>query len=58
MHIEMPEVSSMETHRRKLLLRRFRPDDIEAYSAMCADREVVRYLSPTGDVLSREDAWQ
>lgn len=48
----------MELHTKRLLLRQFRPDDIETYSAMCADREVMRYLSPTGEVLSREDAWR
>jgi RimJ/RimL family protein N-acetyltransferase len=25
---------------------------------MCADAEVMRYLSPAGEVLSREDAWR
>jgi RimJ/RimL family protein N-acetyltransferase len=42
----------------RLLLRELRPDDIEGYAAMCADPEVMRYLSPDGAVLSREDAWQ
>jgi RimJ/RimL family protein N-acetyltransferase len=42
----------------RLLLREFRPDDIGGYAAMCADPEVMRYLSPDGAVLSREDAWR
>jgi RimJ/RimL family protein N-acetyltransferase len=42
----------------RLLLRQFHPDDIDAYAAMCADAEVMRYLSPTGEPLSREDAWR
>jgi RimJ/RimL family protein N-acetyltransferase len=39
----------------RLLLRPFRPDDIDAYAAMCADSEVMRYV---GGPLSREDAWR
>jgi len=46
----------LETER--LLLRPLRQADFEDYAAMCADREVMRYLSPTGDPLSREDAWR
>jgi RimJ/RimL family protein N-acetyltransferase/predicted enzyme related to lactoylglutathione lyase len=46
----------LETER--LRLRPFKPEDAGAYAAMCADPEVMRYLSPTGDVLSREDAWR
>jgi len=46
----------LETER--LLLRPFRQADFEDYAVMCADREVMRYLSPTGDPLSREDAWR
>jgi len=42
----------------RLLLREFRDPDLDAYAAMCADPEVMRYLSPTGAVLSREDAWR
>jgi RimJ/RimL family protein N-acetyltransferase len=47
---------SLETDR--LHLRPFRQDDLDAYAAMCADPEVMRYLSPTGQTLSREDAWR
>lgn len=42
----------------RLVLRAFRDDDLDAYAAMCADPEVMRYLSATGDLLSREDAWR
>ncbi len=42
----------------RLLLREFRPEDLDGYAAMCADPEVMRYLSADGAVLSREDAWR
>jgi RimJ/RimL family protein N-acetyltransferase len=46
---------SLETER--LLLRPFRDADIDAYAAMCADADVMRYV---GDrhALNREDAWR
>jgi len=40
----------------RLLLRAFRADDVEPYLALCADAEVMRYLS--GEPLSPEDAWR
>lgn len=46
----------LETER--LILREFRPEDLDAYAAMCADPEVMRYLSIDGTVLTREDAWR
>lgn len=46
----------LETER--LLLREFRPEDADAYAEMCADPEVMRYLSANGSVLSREEAWR
>jgi len=46
----------LETER--LRLRPFQPNDFDAYATMCGDAEVMRYLSPTGEVLSREDAWR
>jgi RimJ/RimL family protein N-acetyltransferase len=46
---------TLETAR--LLLRPFRADDIDAYAAMCADPDVMRYLGD-GLPLSREDAWR
>jgi RimJ/RimL family protein N-acetyltransferase len=48
-------VLTLETER--LLLRPFRDDDIDAYAAMCADPEVMRYIGRR-TVLSREDAWR
>lgn len=48
----------MELRTNRLLLRQFRQDDIEAFSAMCADPEVMRFLSADGAVLSRADAWR
>jgi RimJ/RimL family protein N-acetyltransferase len=46
----------LETER--LILREFLPEDLDAYAAMCADAEVMRYLSADGRVLTREDAWR
>ncbi|HEU5311797.1 MAG TPA: GNAT family N-acetyltransferase [Candidatus Eisenbacteria bacterium] len=48
-------MTTLETER--LLLRSFHAEDLDAYAAMHADPEVVRYL---GDrmPLSREDAWR
>jgi RimJ/RimL family protein N-acetyltransferase len=46
---------SLETDR--LLLRPFTPADHEAYAAMCADAEVMRYIG-TGGTLSHDDAWR
>jgi RimJ/RimL family protein N-acetyltransferase len=46
---------TLETER--LLLRPLRDDDIDAYAAMCADPEVMRYIGGR-TVLSRADAWR
>ena len=35
----------------------FRQDDLDAYAAMCADAEVMRYLGD-GKPLTRPDAWR
>ena len=35
----------------------FRPDDLDAYAAMCADADVMRYLGD-GKPLARPDAWR
>jgi RimJ/RimL family protein N-acetyltransferase len=40
-----------------LLLRPLRESDVDAYAAMCADSEIMRYLSD-GRTLDREDAWR
>jgi RimJ/RimL family protein N-acetyltransferase len=41
----------------RLTLRMFREADFEAYAAMCADPEVMRYLGD-GKTFSRIDAWR
>jgi RimJ/RimL family protein N-acetyltransferase len=41
----------------RLLLRQFREDDLDAYAAICADPEVMRYLGD-GRALSRGEAWR
>ena len=46
---------ALETDR--LRLRMFRQDDLEAYAAISADVEVMRYLGD-GKALSRADAWR
>jgi RimJ/RimL family protein N-acetyltransferase len=48
-------VIPLETER--LRLRAFRDDDLDAYAALCADPEVMRYLG-TGVTLNRADAWR
>jgi RimJ/RimL family protein N-acetyltransferase len=48
-------VNTLETSR--LRLRPLVDADIDAYAAMCADAEVMRYLGDSGP-LSREDAWR
>ena len=46
---------SLETER--LILRMFREDDLDAYAAMCADPDVMRYLGD-GKALTRSEAWR
>jgi RimJ/RimL family protein N-acetyltransferase len=46
---------ALETER--LLLRRFTKADHDAYAAMCADPEVMRYIG-TGVTLDHEQAWR
>lgn len=46
----------LETER--LILRPFREEDLGAYAAMCADPEVMRFLSANGGLLSRAEAWR
>lgn len=50
----MNEVT-LETER--LRLRAFRHEDLDAYAAICADPEVMRYLG-TGVTLNRNDTWR
>lgn len=47
--------TTLETER--LLLRAFRNADLDAFAAMTADDEVMRYIG-TGVTLSRSDAWR
>lgn len=49
----MPNIPVLETDR--LVLRGFRPDDLDAMTAMWAMPAVVRYIS--GVPLSREQSW-
>ena len=49
---EIPEVETA-----RLRLRAFRPEDLDAYTAMQANPEVMRYLIPGGAV-SRVDVWR
>jgi len=46
---------TLETER--LRLRAFRHEDLDAYAAICADPEVMRYLG-TGVTLNRNDTWR
>jgi RimJ/RimL family protein N-acetyltransferase len=46
---------ALETER--LILRMFRQDDLDAYAAMCADAEVMRYIGE-GKALDRVGAWR
>ena len=46
---------TLETER--LRLRMFRTADFEAYAAICADPDVMRYLGD-GKPLSKADAWR
>jgi RimJ/RimL family protein N-acetyltransferase len=47
-------IPRLETDR--LIMREWRPDDLEAFAAFYADPEVMRYLS--GEPLTRNDAWR
>jgi RimJ/RimL family protein N-acetyltransferase len=44
-------------HTDRLHLRMFREDDLDAYAAICADPEVMRYLGD-GRTLGRSEAWR
>jgi RimJ/RimL family protein N-acetyltransferase len=47
-------MATLQTER--LRLRMFRADDLDAYAAMCADPEVMRYLG--GKPFSRLESWR
>jgi len=46
---------TLETER--LILRMFRQEDLDAYAAMCADEEVMRYIGE-GKAIDRVGAWR
>jgi RimJ/RimL family protein N-acetyltransferase len=48
-------VVTLETER--LRLRMFREDDLDAYAAMCADPEVMRYIGAGGPI-TRAESWR
>jgi RimJ/RimL family protein N-acetyltransferase len=48
------EMENLETDR--LRLRMFRESDLDAYAAMCADPEVMKYLGP--GPMNRSEAWR
>ena len=50
-----PSAPRVDTPR--LCLRGFRPDDLDAYAAMCADAEVMRHIGAGGPV-GRDNAWR
>lgn len=41
----------------RLTLRAFGPHDLDAYAAICADEEVMRYIG-SGGVIDRDMAWR
>ena len=49
------DIPTLETER--LRLRAFRDEDLDAYAAMCADPEVMRFLG-TGITLNRGETWR
>jgi RimJ/RimL family protein N-acetyltransferase len=46
-----------EVHTERLVLRGFRPADIDEWAAICADPEVTRWVGDE-EALTREDAWR
>jgi RimJ/RimL family protein N-acetyltransferase len=48
-------MATLETER--LRMRMFREDDLDAYAAMCADPDVMRYIG-AGGAITRADAWR
>jgi RimJ/RimL family protein N-acetyltransferase len=50
-----PAAPTLETPR--LILRGWRPEDFEAYTAMLADPETARFITRKGEPLTRQEAW-
>ncbi len=50
-----PEQVVPQVQTRRLLLRCFRADDLDAHAAMDADPEVMRYM---GGIVDREESWR
>lgn len=42
----------------RLILRSFKETDLDQYAEMCADPEVMRFISTGGKVLSRAESWR
>ena len=49
-------MTQLETER--LIMRMWREGDFEAYAAICADWEVMRFLNKEGKPLTRPEAWR
>ena len=50
-------MSAPELHTERLVMRGFADADLDAWAAICADREVTRWVGQE-EGLSREDAWR
>src|SRR4051812_48708940 len=50
-----PVAPTLETFR--LILRGWRPEDLEPYAAMLAEPETVRFITRKGEPLSRREVW-
>ncbi len=57
MPIDRPAAPVPEVDTARLRLRPFEQHDLDAYAAMCADEEVMRYIG-TGQVIGPEVAWR
>ncbi len=49
-------MTNVQLETERLLLRQWRPDDLEPYAKLCADEDVMRYLG--GKTFSRDEAWR
>jgi RimJ/RimL family protein N-acetyltransferase len=49
------DMATLETKR--LLLRKFQDSDLDDFAAICADPDVMRFASITGNPLTRAQAW-